>query len=34
VIVIECRGEPVAELRPILKQKPKERLPDMRKVCH
>ncbi len=32
VIIIERRGEPVAELRPILKQTPKKRLPDMREV--
>ena len=30
VIVIERRGEPVAELRPIRKELPKKRLPDMR----
>jgi prevent-host-death family protein len=30
VIVIERRGEPVAELRPILKQTSRKRLPDMR----
>ena len=29
VIVIERRGEPVAELRPIVKKRPKPRLPDM-----
>jgi antitoxin (DNA-binding transcriptional repressor) of toxin-antitoxin stability system len=29
VIVIERRGEPVAELRPISKKKPKLKLPDM-----
>jgi prevent-host-death family protein len=32
VIVIERRGEPVAELRPFQKQTPKKRLPDMREV--
>ena len=29
VIVIERRGEPVAELRPITKKKKKLKLPDM-----
>jgi prevent-host-death family protein len=29
VIVIERRGEPVAELRPIGKVQPKPKLPDM-----
>jgi antitoxin (DNA-binding transcriptional repressor) of toxin-antitoxin stability system len=29
VIVIERRGDPVAELRPISKKKPKLKLPDM-----
>ena len=29
VIVIERRGEPVAELRPLSKARPKLRLPDM-----
>jgi prevent-host-death family protein len=29
VIVIERRGEPVAELRPISKRRGKPRLPDM-----
>lgn len=29
VIVIERRGEPVAELRPLPKKRPKFRLPDM-----
>jgi prevent-host-death family protein len=30
VIVIERRGQPVAELRPITQQTPKKRLPDMK----
>ena len=29
VIIIERRGQPVAELRPISKQKTKSRLPDL-----
>jgi antitoxin (DNA-binding transcriptional repressor) of toxin-antitoxin stability system len=29
VIVIENRGQPVAELRPLSKQKPKIKFPDM-----
>jgi len=29
VIVIENRGEPVAELRPLTKKKPKVKFPDM-----
>ena len=29
VIVIERRGEPVAELRPLAKTRPKPKLPDM-----
>ena len=29
VIVIERRGEPVAELRPLAKARPKPKLPDM-----
>lgn len=29
VIVIERRGEPIAELRPISKKKAKPRLPDL-----
>jgi prevent-host-death family protein len=29
VIVIENRGEPVAELRPLSKTRPKPELPDM-----
>ncbi len=29
VIVIESRGEPVAELRPLPKSRPKPSLPDM-----
>jgi len=29
VIVVERRGEPVAELRPIAKKTPKPRLPDL-----
>ena len=29
VIVIERRGEPVAELRPFAKARPKPKLPDM-----
>ena len=29
VIVIERRGEPVAELRPLSKARPKTKLPDM-----
>jgi prevent-host-death family protein len=29
VIVIERRGQPVAELRPLSKRRPKPRLPDM-----
>jgi prevent-host-death family protein len=32
VIVIERRGEPVAELRPISKKAAKARLPDLRDV--
>jgi prevent-host-death family protein len=32
VIVIERRGEPVAELRPIPKKRTKLRLPDMKDV--
>ena len=32
VIVIERRGEPVAELRPFTKKRPKPRLPDMEEV--
>ena len=32
VIVIERRGEPVAELRPISKQRLRPRLPDLREV--
>ena len=30
VIVIERRGQPVAELRPLPKKRPKPPLPDMR----
>jgi len=29
VIVIESRGEPVAELRPLAEKKPKVKFPDM-----
>ena len=29
VILIERRGQPVAELRPIAKKRPRHRLPDM-----
>ena len=29
VIVIERRGQPVAELRPLSKKRPKQRLPDL-----
>jgi len=29
VIVIERRGEPIAELRPLTKTRPKPKLPDM-----
>jgi prevent-host-death family protein len=29
VIVIQRRGEPVAELRPLTKKRPKPKLPDM-----
>jgi prevent-host-death family protein len=29
VIIIERRGEPVAELRPISKKRPKPKFPDM-----
>ena len=29
VIVIERRGQPVAELRPLAKRRPKPKLPDM-----
>jgi prevent-host-death family protein len=29
VIVIESRGEPVAELRPLPKTRPRPKLPDM-----
>jgi antitoxin (DNA-binding transcriptional repressor) of toxin-antitoxin stability system len=32
VIVIERRGEPVAELRPLSKKKPKFKLPDMTRL--
>ena len=32
VIVIERRGEPVAELRPLSKQKPKVKFPDMTRL--
>jgi prevent-host-death family protein len=32
VIVIERRGEPVAELRPISKKRTKPRLPDMKEI--
>jgi prevent-host-death family protein len=32
VIVIERRGQPVAELRPLAKRRPKKRLPDMRSL--
>jgi antitoxin (DNA-binding transcriptional repressor) of toxin-antitoxin stability system len=32
VIVIERRGEPVAELRPLTKQKPKVKFPDMTRL--
>ena len=32
VIVIENRGEPVAELRPLTKQKPKVKFPDMTRL--
>jgi prevent-host-death family protein len=32
VIVIERRGQPVAELRPLAKKRPKTRLPDMRSL--
>ena len=32
VILIERRGQPVAELRPISKESPKQRLPEMRKL--
>lgn len=29
VIIVERRGEPVAELRPLSKTRPKPKLPDM-----
>lgn len=29
VIIIERRGEPVAELRPLVRSRPKPKLPDM-----
>lgn len=32
VIVIERRGEPIAELRPISKKKAKPRLPDLSEI--
>jgi prevent-host-death family protein len=32
VILIERRGQPVAELRPISKGRPKQRLPEMREL--
>ncbi len=32
VIVIERRGEPVAELRPISKKRAKPRWPDMKEI--
>lgn len=32
VIVIERRGEPIAELRPITKKDAKPRLPDMKEL--
>ena len=32
VILIERRGEPVAELRPISKKRARPRLPDMRNL--
>ena len=32
VIVIERRGEPVAELRPLSKKKPKFKFPDMTRL--
>jgi antitoxin (DNA-binding transcriptional repressor) of toxin-antitoxin stability system len=32
VIVIERRGEPVAELRPLTRQKPKVKFPDMTRL--
>jgi antitoxin (DNA-binding transcriptional repressor) of toxin-antitoxin stability system len=32
VIVIERRGEPVAELRPLTSQKPKVKFPDMTRL--
>ena len=32
VIVIENRGEPVAELRPLTKRKPKVKFPDMARL--
>lgn len=32
IIVIERRGEPIAELRPLPQKQPKPDLPDMREI--